>query len=97
MYRRALQGYEKALSADLLATYLPALNAYENLARLLLHRGRPKEAKEFSQQALVGLQKVLGPSHERCGQLERAIASIQLDLGMDFLVAFLLVYHQKLI
>nr|KAK5444074.1 hypothetical protein LTR18_005335 [Exophiala xenobiotica] len=87
MYRRALQGYEKALSADLLATNLPALNAYQNLAQMLLPRGRPKEAKEFSQRALVGLQKVLGPSHERCRRLESRIASIHLDLGMDFLVA----------
>ncbi|KAK5459541.1 hypothetical protein LTS15_003670 [Exophiala xenobiotica] len=81
MYRWALQGYEKAFSADLLATYFPALNAYENLAELLLLRGRPKEAKKFYQQALVGLRKVLGLSHKRCGQLERAIASIHLDLG----------------
>jgi tetratricopeptide (TPR) repeat protein len=87
MYRRALQGYEKALSADLLATNLPALIAYQNLAQLLLLRGRPKEAKEFSQRALVGLRKVLGPSHEQCGRLESAFASIHLDLGMDFLVA----------
>jgi tetratricopeptide (TPR) repeat protein len=31
---RALRGYEKALGAELVATYVPALNTTENLAML---------------------------------------------------------------
>ncbi|KAK2755640.1 ankyrin repeat protein [Colletotrichum kahawae] len=34
MYERAFQGYEKALHPDTLRTYVPALNALENLGRL---------------------------------------------------------------
>ena len=84
MYERALQGYEKALGADLVRTYLPALNTCGNLGRLLAHLRRPEEAMEFFQRAFAGWQEVLGLSHERCGRLEREIELVRLRLGTQF-------------
>ncbi|KAF5521126.1 Kinesin light chain [Colletotrichum aenigma] len=46
MYERALQGYEKALHPDTLRTYIPALNALENVGRLLEQLGATDRALE---------------------------------------------------
>lgn len=94
MYQQALRGFEKALGADLVKTYTPALNTCENLARLLLLRDRPGEAMELYQRALAGFRKVLGSSHQRCGQLERAIASIRLPQGTGSLFKQIAKDHQ---
>ena len=37
MYERALQGYEKALGADNITTYIPALNTLWGLGSLFEH------------------------------------------------------------
>ena len=66
MYQRALQGYEKVLGPKLVSTYIPALNAAQNLAYLYQLMGRTDEAREMFSRALRGLESVLGASNRRC-------------------------------
>lgn len=44
MYRRALDGYEKALGLTLVVTYIPWLNTLENMANLYVELGRTSDA-----------------------------------------------------
>ncbi|KAF4882659.1 Nephrocystin-3 [Colletotrichum fructicola] len=55
MYDRALQGYEKALHPDTLRTYVPALNALENLVDLFEQRGATNKALEHYDRARTGI------------------------------------------
>ncbi|KAJ0334969.1 hypothetical protein KNSL1_013677, partial [Colletotrichum chrysophilum] len=55
MYDRALQGYEKVLHPDTLRTYVLALNALENLGRLLEQMGATKRALEHYDRARTGI------------------------------------------
>ena len=84
MYMRALRGDAKALGANPVSTYIPAPNTCQNLGRLLATLDRFEDAVGYYRRALVGLQKVLGPSHDRCGQIENAIKLISKDQGTPF-------------
>ncbi|KAF2237726.1 hypothetical protein EV356DRAFT_356546 [Viridothelium virens] len=66
IYQRALQGFEKALGREAVKSYLPALFAEKNLARLLEGTGRIKEAEEMYSRALAGAETVFGHGSERC-------------------------------
>ncbi|CAK7229615.1 hypothetical protein SBRCBS47491_007310 [Sporothrix bragantina] len=59
MFRRALQGYEKALGPDHTST----LNTVNNLSSLYINQGRLPEAEAMFQRALQGYEKALGPDH----------------------------------
>jgi tetratricopeptide (TPR) repeat protein len=59
MYRRALQGYEKALGADHTST----LNTVNNLGLLYRDQGKLAEAERMYQRALQGKEKALGADH----------------------------------
>ena len=62
MYRRALQGYEKALGLENVTRYRPALDTMWNLGDLFAAQGRLDEAKEMYSRARAGFQTLLGPS-----------------------------------
>jgi tetratricopeptide (TPR) repeat protein len=59
MYRRALQGKEKALGSDHTST----LMTVNNLGNLYADQGKLKEAEEMYQRALQGMEEALGPDH----------------------------------
>ena len=59
MYRRALQGYEKALGPD----RTPTLMTVNNLGSLYADQGKLDEAEEMYQRVLQGYEKALGPDH----------------------------------
>ncbi|KAF4888261.1 Nephrocystin-3 [Colletotrichum fructicola] len=58
MYQRALQGYEKVLHPDTLRTYVPALNALENLGRLFERLGATDRALEHYDRARTGIADI---------------------------------------
>ncbi|KAF4882662.1 Nephrocystin-3 [Colletotrichum fructicola] len=60
MYKRALQGYEKVLHPDTLRTYVPALNAMENLGRLFEQLGATDRALEHYDRARTGIADAFG-------------------------------------
>ena len=76
MYRRALQGYEKALGLENVARYRPALTTMSNLGNLFNTQGHLGEAKEMYSRARTGFQALLGPSSHQCLKIERRIASL---------------------
>ncbi|KAH9205396.1 hypothetical protein DL95DRAFT_239676, partial [Leptodontidium sp. 2 PMI_412] len=59
MYQRALQGYEKALGADNIITYIPALNAIWGLGSLFELQANITEARTMYSKALIGYEKVV--------------------------------------
>ena len=59
MYRRALDGYEKALGADHPST----LSTVNNLGNLLKQQGKYDEAYVMYRRALDGREKALGADH----------------------------------
>ncbi|KAL5325009.1 hypothetical protein ACEPPN_006131 [Leptodophora sp. 'Broadleaf-Isolate-01'] len=69
MYQRALQGYEKALGADNIITYIPALNAIWGLGSLFELQANITEARTMYSKALIGYEKVVGPDHPRSQSL----------------------------
>ncbi|KAK2752266.1 NB-ARC and TPR domain protein [Colletotrichum kahawae] len=78
MYERALQGYEKALHPDTLRTYIPALNALENLGRLFEQLGATDRALEHYDRARTGIADVFGSESERYTHLSDQIRRLQL-------------------
>jgi hypothetical protein len=64
-YERALQGYEKAISADNIMTYIPALNKFWGLGCLFKGRADIVKARIMYSKALAGYKKVVGPDHPR--------------------------------
>jgi tetratricopeptide (TPR) repeat protein len=79
MYKRALQGYEKALSPKLVSTYIPALDTSQNLAELYAELGKADEAIEKYSWALHGLELVLGPSSRRYKDIVAALAALKVN------------------
>ena len=59
MYRRALDGYEKAWGPDHIST----LNTVNNLGVLYNDQGKNSEAEKMYQRALDGHEKAWGPDH----------------------------------
>ena len=59
MYRRALEGYEKALGPEHTST----LNTVNNLGNLYKNQGKVVEAEAMYRRALEGKEKAWGPEH----------------------------------
>jgi len=59
MYRRALDGYEKAWGPDHTST----LNTVNNLGALYADQGKHGEAEKMYRRALDGYEKAWGPDH----------------------------------
>ena len=59
IYRRALQGREKALGTD----HPKTLTSVSNLASVLQDQGKYETAEEMNRRALKGSEKVLGTDH----------------------------------
>lgn len=76
MYQRAIQGYEKALGYNPAKTYIPALNATENLAILYKQMGSASKAEEMYTRALYGLEAVFGQSSKRYQDVISALADL---------------------
>ncbi|OXV09799.1 hypothetical protein Egran_02439 [Elaphomyces granulatus] len=76
MYKRALQGYEKALGLEDITSHRPALNTMWNLGHLFTAQGHLDEAKEMYSRARTGFQVLQGPSSDVCQQLDLSIASL---------------------
>ena len=74
MYRRALDGYEKALGSHQLTTYIPALNTLENFGMLCMSVGRREEALLYLCKARDGVEGVWGPNCQRCERISIKIA-----------------------
>ncbi|KAK1636654.1 hypothetical protein BDP81DRAFT_449649 [Colletotrichum phormii] len=78
IYERALQGYEKALGADAIKTYIPALNALQNLGSLFEMLGENSKAMSYYLKAQNGFLSVLGSQNERYTHLSEKIRLSQL-------------------
>ncbi|SLM39117.1 beta transducin-like protein het-e4s, partial [Lasallia pustulata] len=59
MYRRALEGYEKAWGPEHTST----LNTVHNLGLLYAGQGKMAEAEAMYRRALEGYEKAWGPEH----------------------------------
>ncbi|OCK72974.1 hypothetical protein K432DRAFT_270733, partial [Lepidopterella palustris CBS 459.81] len=57
MCQRALEGYEKALGADNITTYIPALNTTWGLGSVFKRQGDSAKARIMYSKALVGYEK----------------------------------------
>ncbi len=75
MYERALQGYEKAIGADSITTYIPALNTIRNLGSLFELQADFAKARIMYSKALAGY-KAVGPNHPRCQTLEKFLQDL---------------------
>jgi hypothetical protein len=76
MYQRALQGYEKAIGADNITTYIPALNTVWGLGSLLERQADFVKARTTYSKALAGYEKVVGPDHPRCQCLREILQAL---------------------
>ena len=76
MYQRALQGYEKALGADNITTYIPALNTIWNLGSLFKLQADFAKARIMYSKALAGYEKVVGPNHPKCQSLRESLQAL---------------------
>ena len=77
MYKRALQGLEKALGPDHTSTRVTV----SNLGALYLNQGRLQEAKAMYQRGRFGNQAVLVAHHRKSELLLQNMQSLQLPAG----------------
>ncbi|OHW93509.1 NB-ARC and TPR domain protein [Colletotrichum incanum] len=77
MYKRALQGKEKALGPDHTST----LDTVNNLGNLYLDQGQFKEAEAMYKQALQGYEKALGPEHTSTLDTVNNLGALYKDQG----------------
>jgi hypothetical protein len=75
MYERALRGYEIAIGADGITTYIPALNTIQNLGSLFELQADFAKARIMYSKALAGY-KAIGPNHPRCQSLENFLQDL---------------------
>jgi hypothetical protein len=68
MFQRALAWYEKALQSE----EIPSLNIVRNVGVLYRDQGKTEEGKIMFQCAVLGREKVLGPSHPHTLEVSRA-------------------------
>jgi tetratricopeptide (TPR) repeat protein len=78
MYKRALQGREKALGPDHTST----LDTVNNLGVLYVDQGKLDKAEEMYQRALEGYEERFGSDHPRCCSLRQDLATLQ-DRAVD--------------
>jgi tetratricopeptide (TPR) repeat protein len=77
MYRRALQGYEKAWGSEHTST----LDTVNNLGALYKDLGRLDEAEEMYERALQGYEKAWGPEHTSTLDTVNNLGNLYADLG----------------
>jgi tetratricopeptide (TPR) repeat protein len=70
MYERALRGYEKALGADHIMIYIPALNTKWNFGSLYERQANFIKARTMYSKAVLGYGKVFGPDHPRSRSIQ---------------------------
>jgi hypothetical protein len=76
MYERALRGYEAALGADNIMTYIPALNTLLGLGSLFKRQADYTKARIIYSKALVGYKKAVGPDHLSCQRLQEILQAL---------------------
>ena len=81
MYQRALQGYKKALGAENIMTYIPALNTMHNLGSLFERQADVAKAKIMYSKALAGYEKVVGPDHPDSYRLREILQALDTVKG----------------
>ena len=72
MYRRALDGYEKAWGPEHTST----LDTVNNLGSLYGHQGKLAEAEKMYRRALDGYEKLRGPNHPTAKLIGRNLSII---------------------
>ncbi len=77
MYRRALEGYEKAWGPEHTST----LNTVNNLGILFKNQGKMQEAEAMYRRALEGYEKAWGPEHTSTLNTVNNMANLYLDQG----------------
>ncbi|KUJ15376.1 HET-domain-containing protein [Mollisia scopiformis] len=77
MYKRALQGYEKAWGLEHTST----LNTVNNLAILYKNQGKLVEAEQMYQRALQGYKKAWGPEHTSTLNTVNNLAALYANQG----------------
>ncbi|KAF2261311.1 hypothetical protein CC78DRAFT_583855 [Lojkania enalia] len=78
MYRRALQGYEKAIKPENVPTYLPALTTMWGFASLCDCQHRVEDARAWYSKALSGYENVVGTDHPKCEMLRSRLAALSI-------------------
>jgi hypothetical protein len=73
MYDRALQGYERALGADNITTYIPVLKTLYGLGCLFKRQADFAKARIMYSKALAGYEKVVGVDHFKCQSLRKIL------------------------
>ena len=76
MYQRALQGYEKAISPDLISTYVPALTITFNLGLLFEREDDITTARTMFSEALRGYKQVFGPDHAKSETVRNKLCAL---------------------
>jgi tetratricopeptide (TPR) repeat protein len=83
MLIRALQGFEDALSVDLVSSYLPALNTMFAFGDLLSQTDQRDMAKAMYNRALSGYRMVQEPSSKWCNAIEGRLQALQLTPDLE--------------
>jgi len=81
MYQRALYGFEKALGAENITTYIPALKAIWGLGSVFEDQADLAQARTMYSKALVGYEKVVGLDHPQSRRLQDILRA--LDTRME--------------
>ncbi|KAH8742269.1 hypothetical protein F5883DRAFT_269068 [Diaporthe sp. PMI_573] len=76
MYKRALDGYEKALGLTQANRYLPALNTLQSLADLYIQLNRAHIARPLYTRCQAGLAVVFSPQHSRYQEISQKLATL---------------------
>jgi tetratricopeptide (TPR) repeat protein len=77
MYKRALQGFEKALGRD----HTSALETVNNLGALYANQGKLDKAEEMYKRALQGREKALGRDHTSTLETVNNLGNLYRDQG----------------
>jgi hypothetical protein len=76
MFERALRGYEKALGANNITTYIPVLNTLWGLGSLFERQADFTKARIMYSKALAGYEKVVGANYPRCQSLREILQTL---------------------
>ena len=69
--------YERALGADNIITYIPALNTLWSLGSLFKRQADFTKARVIYPKALAGYKKVVGPEHPKCQSLQEILQDLE--------------------
>jgi hypothetical protein len=76
MFERALRGYETAISADNITTFIPVLNTLRDLGSLFERQADYTKARIMYSKALIGYEKVVRPNHPTCQSLREILQAL---------------------